>query len=470
MVSDSISGFDVRGKALGGILLLKNSRQSRCGPVAVATSAGILYSGVSVATVFLLASSFVEQANAREWYWEASVGTTGEYDDNIRLDPEEPEDELDSGGIGEDTTDSNQSLNEPLGSVTGLVLETTLTLGSATGRDNFAFNIGGDLSRYSENELDSDNFFVDFYSSYLRARSTFEFLAGFDRDSTINTEFDETGLLQEVSQRDKTTVAPSFSYRLSESNTIDAGYTHEDISFANQDEDGPFDFEEDSVFATFTHILNSRTDVFIESEITQFESPDNNNSESDDFEISAGISRQLSETLSGRLSIGRQSGDRKETIENERISSSDSGLIFDTGLDWVFPLLTISAGLSRSLESTGLGQRSERTKATLDVSREISEKFQLFLKTSLNDDSFAASIEEDERPDRRFYSIEPGFNWQLTTNWDLNSSYTYRKQKFDSIGSDGTDDELNASTLSGKSADSNAIQVTLRYRWPRKPL
>ncbi len=417
--------------------------------------------GQVVTSIMCLALAFgMNSSWAREWYYESSIAITAEYDDNIQLVSDQEADDI---GLIEGLVE------EPIEEATGIFIVPTITIGTGTPRSSVEFNLGADVNRYSEDELDNDGFSVGFLSSRLTEKSVLGLELSFDRDTSLTTEdFEDAVFVREVLRRESATATPSISYQINEANTFDAELEYSDVTYDDRELAGPFDFRTISFAPTFTHIVNERTNWFIAGDLSTFESPENDDTETDDLSLSVGIGRQLSPSSNGQFSVGRQESDSEVTRDGVRITSSDDGAIYSAGLSWVLPLTTASVELSRSLDSTGFGSRSERTGLTFGVSRALSETKRIFLDISASDDSFI-SVDDDEIPDRKSISLEPGFTWELTTNWEFETSYTYRKLEFDAVEVEPLDDDIGLTTIPGEEATSNSVRATVRYRLPRKP-
>lgn len=415
-----------------------------------------------LATIFVASSLLLNiisyPADAREWYVESSAGLTATYDDNIQLTVDDEPVESETEALA----------REPLRNTSGFIPEFETTIGTASQVTDVSVNLGVDFSRYSENELDSDNGFALFDLTKTTERSNFGLTGGVERNSTLTTEFEESGLLQTNQRREEVSITPSWSRQLNESMTLDIEIDHSDVSFDSDNDEAPFDFEDNSIGAALTRILNERTDVYGTVNLTQFDSPDNNDNKSDDASLSIGVTRQLSEILTGDVSVGSQNSDAEQTIDGERISSSNSGAIYSANLGWNFPLYSISFGVSRSLSSTALGTRSEQTSWDIGFSRELSQSLSVNLTGTFSEDEFFTA-EDTTTPNRSYYTIEPGLSWNITSNWELEASYVYRKQEIDDISTSIVIDSVTP-IGAGTSATSNAVFSTVRYRWPRQPL
>ncbi len=70
-------------------------------------------------------------------------------------------------------------------------------------------------------------------------------------------------------------------------------------------------------------------------------------------------------------------------------------------------------------------------------------------RNETNNNSFNRINDEE----RTYLSVDPRLRWRLTRWWDIIGAYRYRYQKYDE-----RDD----------SASSNAVFLTVSYRWPRE--
>jgi hypothetical protein len=129
-------------------------------------------------TVLLLAPAVV---HANEYSFEYEVEAGYEYNDNINLQPEE---EIDTSG---------GRLNTPA----------TLAVRS----EQFEASLAGAVvwSRYNEDAYDSDDQTLEGRAKYLFENSELEGYASYDRGSTLDSEFLDTGVVGEEASRVETT-------------------------------------------------------------------------------------------------------------------------------------------------------------------------------------------------------------------------------------------------------------------------
>ncbi len=163
--------------------------------------------------------------------------------------------------------------------------------------------------------------------------------------------------------------------------------------------------------------------------------------EADVYQLYAGISRQATELLSYYFQIGAsytdstQSQDIKSIYQNYNIllyeddySDDTFGTVLISGLD--YKGLYTDAGISLSHDvrgGTGTTGTVERTRASINISRRITENFSFTLETSVILNTSERELEDND-VDTLTVHFMPGFRYKFADTWLLTGAYRYTNE------------------------------------------
>jgi len=167
---------------------------------------------------------WAEGIQAKEIYIQPSINIKTEYDDNITL-KDDRFDALDT-------------------SAYGVITRAAAKLGVRSDRYDIALDNRVVINRYSSDfDLDSEDVFIDFTSNFnATEKSIFSLSGNYTRDTTLTSELDESGtgtglVLQDNPVREQWSVSPNWTYLLSETQFLQANYSHYDVSYEESDLD-----------------------------------------------------------------------------------------------------------------------------------------------------------------------------------------------------------------------------------------
>ena len=393
-------------------------------------------------TVTILLAACAAGVDAAEWKIDPTVAFRTGYNDNIRL-----------------------SIDEEVSSAE-VRLSPSAVFSVATPTSGSSGNLRFDFRRFEDDsDLDDNNVrFVT--SSYHRMeRSELGLDLDFIKDTTLDSQLVNTGLVLDRVDRRTINIGPSWTYNLDERTNARFGYTYRDVQYDDTDETGYVDFHVNSGEATLQRVLNERTVTSIT--LSHNQSKNDNDVKSKNTNLQGGGSYRFSETLSASLFVG---------VRHTKVDFSQSSLIPIFVGDIIIGFIPLNEDVSRSdwgyTFSGSLMKDFLRGQSGLSASRVISNdingipievdrlgwdnlyRFSETLSAELNLSFYQSETGNDARSslNRDYYDIEPRFNWDFQQFWRISGSYRYRKQTFDNTGDDATQ---------------NAAYLTLTYRWPR---
>ncbi len=336
----------------------------------------------------------------------------------------------------------------------------------ATPTSGISGNLGFDFRRYEEDsDLDDNNASLDVRTFHNMERSRLGLDLGFTKDTTLDSQLEATGLAFDRIPRQRINISPNWSYSIGERTRVSASYGYTDVEYSNSNRTRFVNYDVNSAQVALTRVLNEKTTASLT--LSGSKSNNDNDVESTNANLQGGASYRFSETLSASLFIGvrRTEVDFSQTSQipifsgntiigfvplTQDISNSDWGSTFSASITKAFLRGETSVSASRDISNDIDGQPIEATRlrstSLYRFSEILSASLNLEFNNSQSNNNVGSSLNRD------YYQIEPTFSWAMKKFWSLSGSYRYRKQTFDDIKDDATQ---------------NAAYLTLTYRWPR---
>lgn len=383
-----------------------------------------------------------QTASAAEWTFDPEVTLKGGYNDNIRL-----------------RTDNEISSPVAILSPSTLFSVATPTAG-ASGRVRF------DFRRYTqESDLDDNNWRVDLGSFKELERSRFGLDIDLIKDTTLDSQLEETGLVNERRDRFSAVANPSWTYNFNERTNSRLAYTYRDVNYDNSDGTGLSDFTTHLLDASVNRILSERALVTLTATVATSDSE--NNVDNEYYSLRFGGNYRFSETLQSSLTLGVRKtkstfkGNSQVPVFEDGIlvgfitvpftsSNDDWGGVFAASLTKRFLRGSSALSASQDIRNSGSGSLIQVTRLNWNNSYNLSEtllsRLDFSFRRTRDTNNVSTGLE------RTFYRVEPGLEWQFRRFWSIGASYRYSLQQFDDSSGD---------------AQQNAAYLTLRYLWPR---
>ncbi len=273
-------------------------------------------------------------------------------------------------------------------------------------------------------------------------------------DTSITSEQELTGLTQKQVDREKFNISPHWTYTLSELQSLQTQYTHEEVTYDDAIGSGLTSYKTDSINLTYIHQWRADTQLFITFGALQYRLTDSD-VETDDYSINSGFDYNYSETLSFNFMFGARFSENRTTLFNgiETIKTDDSsiGSLFSFGLKKQFESGGLDISYTRSVSPSGSGQFLQADKFNTSVSHSLTERlgFEISAAVILTE---STNDEDLRNNDRTYYTVEPRFNWRFSRQAMLTGGYRYRMQEFDNRN---------------ENAVSNGVFMTINYQWDK---
>lgn len=380
-------------------------------------------------------------AAADEWSATPSIQLRGSHDDNIGL-----------------------ATTDPV-SVWGSSVSPLLDLRKRTASGLLALGGRVTFNRYSNDSIRDTNVQLLKFSGRSSTRlDRFSFTGTYKRDTTVATITDTTSnnevdgdetpvdagdvdsnLVQAIVRRNRLSFRPSWNRTLSRTMSMSLGYSLNDTRFSEDAGTSLVDYRRQGVSASLAGELSRQDSWNTGVSFSRYDAPDRG-SETEDYDISAGFTREFSPLLRGDVSLGFRTS--TTSLGDEEVVSSGSSFnlnLVRKGSERTTYRLYLERELYPSGAGTVVLSDNIRVNYGYDVSPLLTFSAWLAAFRNKSLDFFS------ENTDRKYYSIEPGFRWRLTRLWSVNGSYRYRWQKYDN--QDGA-------------AESNAVFLAVNYAWP----
>jgi len=377
-------------------------------------------------------------AQAAEWLIEPKISLRAGYNDNIRLDT------LSEESVWETAVTPSVRF--------GVAKENRGLFGKAYASVR---RFSGGSGRNSSSQLDREDYHFDTDAYYATERNRFSGLLNFTRDSTLDSELDQTGqVIPSRATRERITLGPRWIGTLNEKTQADLSYNYTTVSYADEEDFRrliEYDYHQFS--AALLRQFTPRIQGTLSTAYSSYQ-PDSG-FDSDTVNIQVGISRSFSETLSTSWLAGyrettsdtltaTQTGTKKDDDNN-------SGSVFSANITKLLEKGELSANLSRSSNPSSDGELLDTTRLILAGKYKFSEKLRSSLSISYSNAETISRVSGNIRKtDEDFFRIRPKLFWKWHREWQLAAEYEYVENK-DKDKKQGT-------------ARRNAFYLTLSYQ------
>ncbi len=416
------------------------------------------FRGLIAITAGIITASATQAA---EWSIEPSISLSSRYDDNIRLS-------------STNEIDATEIAMKPSSAFSWQTERSTIT-----GIADFT------IRRFSEDGLDTNDSSFKFNASHGLSEMTHAGIsATWIKDTTLDSELDETGILFDRTERKSLTISPRLDHRVNEKWIARFSASASDVKYQNEVRS---DYKTLSSNGTLEWEYTPKTAIFGQLSFTRQEY-DNDSYKSDNRQLTLGTSHEFSERLTLDAYFGARRTETttlagsyvcpegyseagpndyataygfpcqgsglfdwatQQLVTFDRTLDS-SGSVFSTTLNYKLEKGSISSTISRDVSPTasyGLVV-SERLRINFlhKFSETLSSKLNITYSQTDGSDQTLAVIDE------KFTSISPSLIWLIDRDLSLSANYRYRKQE-----REGALD----------SATSNAVSFALNYSWPK---
>ncbi|MBN2808410.1 MAG: outer membrane beta-barrel protein [Deltaproteobacteria bacterium] len=302
-----------------------------------------------------------------------------------------------------------------------------------------------DISGTAEAEIRrfaSENQYNDEYQRYtitsayqLSERLALDAGGSYNRDSTLESELEETGIVENLYRRERFTLNGGARYQLSE-----LLFSSFEYSYGNTRYKGPgnTDYDSHSLVGSLNYrFRNQRDQLFLQPSYYRYKS---DVSTVDNYGLSLGWSRAISEklTLSSYLGLRYTDSDYYYTtyvptfdatsgmffwqLKKMTINKGDVGGTADISLSGRNETLHYRLNYNRDLTYTSTGSPIDRDRFTGSIDWAISPRLSGGFGAGLY---FSKSNDDYSSEDSSYYYLHPRISYQLLKNHQLQLHYLY---------------------------------------------
>jgi len=345
--------------------------------------------------------------HAQTWLVEPTANMELLYEDNIKLDADDP---LDSFGtnVGAAVRAVRASESSSLGLVAGVSRQWYFDVDNL---DNTTGLIGGEV-RYSGD------------------RSFFGLSTAFSTQSTLTSEESTTGLSDINARQYRLAINPTWTRFLTERAITQVSLSYQEVFYEDVGESSLFDYRSGTVAVDASYRLTPRGSIEARLGYGLYSVPDED-SDTEAINAQLGADYQFSEALSVRLLIGlRTSETSGESSTGGGSSERATGPTYELAVDQGFARgggLTLTG--SRRLAPTGAAEVLDQTAVAVDVRYPLSERWTLGLGAS----GYRNRNPNDEQQSAGVDYAEGNLNvsFRLREDWRLRFRYRVRWQDDD---------------------------------------
>lgn len=346
-------------------------------------------------------------ATGQEWRVLPTFNVGVSYDDNIALDPENPE-----SGFGPTARAAVQALRRT--EVSSLGLLAGLRLNEAVENSDLS-----DIAAF----LGADG-------SYLTPRSDFRLNLSFTSQSTLTSETATTGISDTGGQQYRLGIRPGWTYRLSERSTLCVNASYTDVFYDGVDDASLSDYRSGSLSVSAGGSLTEIAGIRMVVSYGRYESKGDTN-ESEDLALQLGADYQVSETLSVDALFGlRRTETRFRDIFGRPVTEDSRGPAYSVGIQkrlargGEFSLRAL-----RELTPSGASEVLDTTRLQLGYTYPFSERLSLRLSSRAYRNRQPGG--ETSASDRTYADGEVGLSYQIRPGWRIAFAYRHRRQAYD---------------------------------------
>jgi len=355
-----------------------------------------------------------------------SIALRGEYDDNVTF-------------VRTDEIDDYLAVISP-----------SLTLNYAS--ELFKLDANGivDVLRYAdEHDLNTEKQRYAIDAGYqLMERWAFSGDFSYIKDTTLDSELEETGIVFAREDRERFNAGVGLSYQVSELTYMGVNYAY---SKTDYDEEGLEDYDSNSIRLSYNRRFNNGIDTFTVAPGYNRKSSDIN--DTDGYRLNFGWTHLPSETYRLKVFLGLRY--TEQDFKNGRDNTSNWGGVADINLQKKSETHSVLVGFGSDIYlRPDTNELNQVYKIYCNLTRRVTERFSAGVNSRLSltqpDDADAV----DDK-DIWYFTVTPSLSYSLTENHSLRLSYSYQQQYDRNI----EDDPRRAR---------NRVWLSLNFNFPKK--
>ena len=300
------------------------------------------------------------------------------------------------------------------------------------------------LFRYiEEQDLDTDNYNFDFDGGYsLSARMSIRAKFRYLKDTTLDSELEETGRVNIRENRERLQASGQLSYQVDEVSRLGLNY---DYRKTNYESDVRVNRDVHSIDLSYQRWLVENIDLLSISP-SYDKAVTATGTEYDYYRLSGGWTHIFSKTLRMKNILGY--GYTVTTEENE--SSTNQVWNADLSVTKSAETTSLKLGFRSDIRLDSIGELLEVDRIYINLRQSITERFSFRFYGS---GYITRPVEKFDSVDKTYYVLRPGVAYNMTENHVLTLSYRYQN-------------EYNHNTSEDPGNDRYVIELNLNFKFP----
>jgi len=341
----------------------------------------------------------VSTNSAAEVTMTASGASRLEYNDNIMFSRTNPDDDM------------------------ILLIRPGLDLGYKTEQLELSSEISADILRYKKHSnLNGEYVSLDM-EGRLNPVERLQLNAGISgiKDTTLDSELQETGILITRDNRMTLNADGGVSYNINEQSDVGIAYSFAKIDYDSENNTG---YKGDSISLTYNRRMMNMKDVFTLQPYCSRNDSGMYNVEN--LGLYGGWARQINETWSLSAALGVRRTKTSYLLGNLFLWEEKKwGGLADISLKKSCETWGVDVGLNRDLSYSTYGDPIETDRLNLELRKDISEALSGIISVSLSKSESDSNLSRSLRRDSWYLSINPSLRYKIAKRIRLDLSYSY---------------------------------------------
>ena len=330
------------------------------------------------------------------------------------------------------------------------VISPALKLDYASELLNLEVNGIVDVLRYAdENDLNTEKQRYAIDAGYqLMERWTLSGDFSYIKDTTLDSELEETGIVFVREDRDRYKAGAGLSYQVSELSDMGVNYAY---SKTDYDEIGLEDYNTNHVSLSYNRRFNDGIDVFTIR--PSFRRGSSDVSDVDGYRLNFGWTHLPSETYRLKIFLGARY--TEQDYKDDRDTTSNWGGVADISLLKKAEIYSVLIGVGSDVYlRPDTDELNQVYKIYCNLTRRVTERFSAGVNSRL---SLTQPDDADAIDDKEiwYFTVTPSLSYRLTEKHSLQLSYSYQQEYDKNLEDD-------------RWRDRNRVWLSLNFNFPKK--
>jgi opacity protein-like surface antigen len=352
-------------------------------------------------------------AGAAEWSVEPSVSASTSFSDNVRF--------LDR-ATSADLINSNIILS----------VSPALQFGHETEVRNVKGKVRIAANRFNkDNELNSNDAFIDIAWRERGERSEFSFVSNSTYDSTLATLLQDVGNPTLRKQRQKISINPNYTYNLDANLALSMGYRFEDVGFKDAQKTSLVDYRSNELLPSLRYKLDERTEIELNTKLWQLITlPDNLQIPRSTFKtrlLGGGYNKKIDESSSWSAGAGIYNIGEDTTsiaVNTPGIQTTHSGVTAALKYQRSTEYGNVNTILAREINPSGENTLLLTNRLGVDFSQGLTPYLTGLASVGYYKNKvIGGNIDKNVQ----YFRLSPSLSWKPAREWQIDGGVVYQR-------------------------------------------